>query len=108
MRFVKILLVCVGLVLLSGLGTNHGSAAVRAANPAFVADGGEPFPPHPPPGSVVPDGREPFPPTPPHAPLGPRAAPQASFTATTGRLAASFPLSRSCARVLLCPSTSSA
>ena len=74
MRFVKILLVCVGLVLLAGLGTKHGSAAVRAANPAFVADGGEPFPPQPPQGSVVADGGEPFPPTPPQASLGLRAA----------------------------------
>jgi len=34
MRFVKILLVCVGLVLLAGLGTNHGSAG-KGGKPCF-------------------------------------------------------------------------
>ena len=60
MRFSKILLVCFGLVLLAGLGTNHGSAPVSLTNPALVADGGDPLPTPP----LVADGGDPLP-TPP-------------------------------------------
>lgn len=70
MRFTKILLVCFGLVLLAGLGANRGSVAAGTANPALVADGGEPFPT--PPGFA--DGGEPFPPKPPQASMGLKAA----------------------------------
>jgi len=57
MRFVKILLVCLGLVLLAGLGTNHGSPTVSPANRAFVVDGGETFPTPP----LEADGGDPLP-----------------------------------------------
>jgi hypothetical protein len=61
MRFAKILLVCLGLVLLAGLRGNHGRAAAGSTNPqlktTFFADGGEPLPRPP----LVADGGEPLP-----------------------------------------------
>lgn len=74
MRFAKILLVCLGLVLLAGLRGNHGWTAAGSANPqlkaTIFADGGEPLPrpplaadggellPRPP---LMADGGEPLP-----------------------------------------------
>ena len=64
MRFTKILLVCLGLVLFAGLRGNHGWTATGNANvqlkTAFFADGGEPLPRPP----LVADGGEPLPPPP--------------------------------------------
>ena len=76
MRFTKILLVCLGLVLLAGLRGNHGWAAgsvnpqVRAAvfadggdplpRPPLMADGGDPLP-RPPQRSEFVDGGDPLP-----------------------------------------------
>ena len=61
MRSTKILLVCLGLVLLAGLRANHGWAAAGSINPhlkaTFLADGGEPLPRPP----LVADGGEPLP-----------------------------------------------
>jgi hypothetical protein len=61
MRFTKILLVSLGLVLLAGLRGNHGWASAGSINPqlkaAFFADGGEPLPRPP----LVADGGEPLP-----------------------------------------------
>jgi hypothetical protein len=48
MRFTKILLVCLALVLFAGLRGNHVSGKAGVANPllqrAILADGGEPLP----------------------------------------------------------------
>jgi hypothetical protein len=48
MRFTKILLVCLGLVLLAGLQVNCSSGTAGLGNPlprtAFLADGGAPLP----------------------------------------------------------------
>jgi hypothetical protein len=63
MRFTKILLVCLGLVLLAGSQVNGSLGAADVANPesrVFIADGTEP-PPVPP---LMADGTEP-PPIPP-------------------------------------------
>jgi hypothetical protein len=61
MRFTKILLVCLGLVLLAGLRGNHGWAAAGSVNPqvkgAVFADGGDPLPRPP----LVADGGDPLP-----------------------------------------------
>jgi hypothetical protein len=61
MRSTKILLVCLGLVLLASCRGNQGSAAARTADPmlkaAVLADGGEPLPRPP----LVADGGEPLP-----------------------------------------------
>jgi hypothetical protein len=59
MRFVKILFVCFGLVLL--VGATQRPVGAGAANPKLIADGSEPFPPKP---VLVADGSEPFPPKP--------------------------------------------
>jgi len=60
MRFTKILLVCLGLVLLAGLRGNHGWAA-GSVNPqakaAVFADGGDPLPRPP----LMADGGDPLP-----------------------------------------------
>jgi hypothetical protein len=62
MRVTKILLVCFGLVLLTGLGANHfaGAGVINPLSSAILADGGAP-PPVPP---VIADGGAP-PPVPP-------------------------------------------
>ena len=61
MRFTKILLVCLGLVLLAGLRGNHGWAAAGSVNPqvkaAVFADGGDPLPRPP----LMADGGDPLP-----------------------------------------------
>src|SRR5260370_28938142 len=62
MRFAKLLLVCLGLVLLAGLRGNHGWAAAGSANPQLKAtvfvDGGDPLPRPP----LMADGGAPLPP----------------------------------------------
>jgi hypothetical protein len=61
MRFTKILLVCLGLVLFADLRGNHSWTAAGSANSqlkaAIFADGGEPLPRPP----LVADGGEPLP-----------------------------------------------
>jgi hypothetical protein len=61
MRFTKILLVCLGLVLLAGLRGNHGWAAAGSINPHLKAtclvDGGDPLPRPP----LMADGGDPLP-----------------------------------------------
>jgi hypothetical protein len=61
MRFAKILLVCLVLVLLAGLRGNHGWATAGSVNPqvkaAFFADGGDPLPRPP----LMADGGDPLP-----------------------------------------------
>jgi hypothetical protein len=61
MRFAKILLVCLGLLLFAGLRGNHVSGRVSKANPllerAIFADGGDPLP-RP---LLVADGGDPLP-----------------------------------------------
>src|ERR1700704_2143396 len=61
MRFTKILLVCLGLVLLAGLQVNCSSRPAGLGNPlpstAFLADGGAPLPIPP----VMADGGAPLP-----------------------------------------------
>jgi hypothetical protein len=61
MLFTKILLVCLGLVLLAGLRGNHGWAAAGSVNPqvkaAVFADGGDPLPRPP----LMADGGDPLP-----------------------------------------------
>jgi len=61
MRFTKILLVCLGLVLLASCRGNQSSAAASTTDPALklavFADGGEPLPRPP----LVADGGEPLP-----------------------------------------------
>lgn len=61
MRFTKILLVYLGLVLLAGLQVNCSSGAAGLGNPlprtAFLADGGAPLPIPP----VMADGGAPLP-----------------------------------------------
>jgi len=61
MRFMKILLVCLGLVLLAGLRGNHGWATAGSVNPqvkaAVFADGGDPLPRPP----LMADGGDPLP-----------------------------------------------
>jgi hypothetical protein len=61
MRFAKILLVCLGLVLLAGLRGNHGWATAGSVSPqvkaAFFADGGDPLPRPP----LMADGGDPLP-----------------------------------------------
>lgn len=95
MRFVKILLVCLGLVSLAGISPQQGSVAGGTAkllqkpfivvdrgdspsHPSLVADGSEPFPTPP----SFADGSEPFP-TPPSFADGsepfPTKAPEASL-----------------------------
>jgi hypothetical protein len=62
MRFAKLLLVCLGPVLLAGLRGNHGWAAAGSANPQLKAtvfvDGGDPLPRPP----LMADGGAPLPP----------------------------------------------
>jgi hypothetical protein len=61
MRFTKILLVCLVLVLWAGLRGNHGWATAGSVNPqvkaAFFADGGDPLPRPP----LMADGGDPLP-----------------------------------------------
>src|SRR5260370_13044362 len=61
MRFSKILLVCLGLVVLASCRGNQSSAAASTTDPALklavFADGGEPLPRPP----LVADGGEPLP-----------------------------------------------
>ncbi len=87
MRFVKILLVCLGLVLLAGISAEHGSVVGGTAKllqkpsivvnrgdslsqPSLVADGSEPFPTPP----SFAGGSEPFRTKTPEPSLGPMVA----------------------------------